>query len=144
MSSMRPQTPCCYAVVFSIHFFALTFSSSSLLKQISSYTVSLMVFTYFNCFEKSSLVSSSSQLSSQRCVFPPGTSASSCGQSRTSQHVYLAFVYNSTVPSTGKSSNSSSSSSAATGFCGSFVVAAGSALVDVAAVDVDMAVWVKV
>lgn len=39
---------------------------------------------YFNCFEKSSLVSSSSQLSSHRWVFAvsPGTSVfSSCGQS---------------------------------------------------------------
>jgi hypothetical protein len=37
--------------------------------------------TYFNCAEKSSLVSSSSQLSSQRCVLLPGTSVSSCVQS---------------------------------------------------------------
>lgn len=40
--------------------------------------------THFNCFEKSSLVSSSSQLSSHKCVDPPspGTSCSSAGQSK--------------------------------------------------------------
>jgi hypothetical protein len=36
---------------------------------------------HFSCAEKSSLVSSSSQLSSHRCVLSPGTSVSSCVQS---------------------------------------------------------------
>src|SRR5882757_1465740 len=46
------------------------------------------VLTYFNCLLKSSFSSSSSQLSSQRCVVPPGTSVSSCDQS---VHTALAF-----------------------------------------------------
>ena len=37
--------------------------------------------TNLNCAEKSSLVSSSSQLSSHKCVLSPGTSVSSCVQS---------------------------------------------------------------
>lgn len=94
--------------------------------------------TYFNCAEKSSLVSSSSQLSSHRCVLSPGTSASSCVQSekhicqpnsashrssRAIAHPLPTRISNrhraaqrSNVLSTGKSSNSSSSSNAAAGF----------------------------
>lgn len=93
--------------------------------------------THFSCFEKSSLVSSSSQLSSHRCVFPPspGTSVSSCGQSRQTPqrkeknqsrdyNIYRSesnrkSTRGETAPSIGKSSNSSSSSSAVVGFCGS-------------------------
>lgn len=85
--------------------------------------------TYFNCAEKSSLVSSSSQLSSHRCVLSPGTSVSSCVQSAITQSSAPCLSKHSSprcVPScdqnmanilsTGKSSNSSSSSSAAAGF----------------------------
>lgn len=52
--------------------------------------------TYFNCFEKSSLVSSSSQLSSHKCVVPPscpgGTSLSSGAQSAAYQSAYCPVV----------------------------------------------------
>ena len=74
---------------------------------------------YFSCFEKSSFSSSSSQLSSQRCALPPGTSASSCVQSarrEICQHTHgckggRGPSILECSPSTGKSSNSSSSSS---------------------------------
>ena len=80
--------------------------------------------TYFNCTEKSSVVSSSSQLSSHRCVFVPcAPTSSSFAQSITHQHhvhiiLHQQFPDIFCLPSTGKSSNSSSSSSCAAGFCG--------------------------
>lgn len=112
------------------HFWPFTFCSSSLThsQRQNPCTFHVPRATHFNCFEKSSLVSSSSQLSSHKCVFcSPGTSASSCGQSNHSefcQRVTYASRSNSCccLPSTGKSSNSSSSSSAAAGFCCSLSV----------------------
>src|ERR1700712_2079847 len=82
--------------------------------------------THFSCAEKSSLVSSSSQLSSHKCVFPLGKSVFSSVQSVTTALVLvpkLAKAISFTiVPSAGKSSNSSSSSSFAAGFCGCSLV----------------------
>jgi hypothetical protein len=85
--------------------------------------------TNLNCAEKSSLVSSSSQLSSHRCVLSPGTSVSSCVQSVIIWSLTFPFLVHRVPPkgsdvdgirhnilSTGKSSNSSSSSNAAAGF----------------------------
>ena len=70
---------------FCRHFCPFTFASSSL--YCSQFMTSILVLrrVHFNCFEKSSLVSSSSQLSSHKCVVPPslpgGTSLSSGAQS---------------------------------------------------------------
>jgi len=84
--------------------------------------------THFNCTEKSSLVSSSSQLSSHKCVlFPPccccccAPTSSSLDQSEPERFGQYGFDWISLcggilaclLPSTGKSSNSSSSSSCA-------------------------------
>lgn len=87
--------------------------------------------TYLRALLKSSFSSSSSQLSSHKCVVPPGTVASSCVQS-VNDHVisicyghllYCEFI----SPSTGKSSNSSSSSSKAGACFTGFDACAGSA-----------------
>ncbi len=117
--------PTSLAMCRAVYLPSLTFFSSSLYCSQSCHPLFHLhwrqINTYFNCLLKSSFSSSSSQLSSHRCVVPPGTSVSSCDQSRESKHVsrYLVgfgvgrghgAVY---VPSTGKSSNSSSSSSMA-------------------------------
>jgi hypothetical protein len=49
--------------------------------------------THFSCAEKSSLVSSSSQLSSHRCVLSPGTSVSSCVQSASTSAPFCKQAY---------------------------------------------------
>jgi hypothetical protein len=93
--------------------------------------------TNLSCTANSSLVSSSSQLSSQRCVLPPGICVSSSVQSATRQQTVPRVFASSRcafsgfrVPSAGKSSNSSSSSSCAAGFFS----AAGSPFFDLSSV----------
>lgn len=111
---------------------ASTFLSSSLIVQLASCLLEQWYASaYFSCAEKSSLVSSSSQLSSHKCVLSPGTSVSSCVQSAITHNQQLPsrqvspcheFVHpqrpkhEGNIPSTGKSSNSSSSSNAVAAF----------------------------
>lgn len=113
--------------------------------------MSIEMSTYLNCTANSSLVSSSSQLSSQRCVFPPGICVSSSVQSTPHQYTLL-FLPNppsgcwGDLPSAGKSSNSSSSSSCAAGFfstAGSPFLVLSSAFAAVELCAADMLMWFR-
>lgn len=98
---------------------ASIFFSSSLYEVSAQNYFTVLCNTHFSCTEKSSVVSSSSQLSSQRCVFVPcAPTSSSLAQSKIAGQLVLYHSPERSVPSTGKSSNSSSSSSCAAGFCG--------------------------
>jgi hypothetical protein len=88
------DTTCIELYWFYITSWTLPASSALPYPDVSSvllYSNSNMSPTYFNCAEKSSFVSSSSQLSSHKCIFPLGKSVFSSVQS--AEHQLAAHKY---------------------------------------------------